>query len=262
MTQLPAVDHISVTIERDWREVYAFAHQPAHFAQWASGLASTLRREAGAWFADTPTGPARIEFSPPNAFGVLDHTVIIPGQAESYNPLRVVANGNGAEVIFTLFRRPDHSDDGFAHDVAWVRRDLTALKTLLESTNQRQATNSREQTMTAEHDRRIDYIEFVVSDIARAKAFYGDAFGWRFTDYGPDYTAFADGRLDGGFEAGTPTPTGGPLVILYATDLAATQAAVEAAGGQIKRATFAFPGGRRFHFLDPDGYELAVWSDQ
>lgn len=113
-----------------------------------------------------------------------------------------------------------------------------------------------------DNDRRIDYVEFVVSDIARAKDFYGNAFGWTFTDYGPGYTAFADGRLEGGFEAGDPRPDGGPLVILYATDLETTQQAVEATGGRIKRAIFSFPGGRRFHFLDPDGYELAVWSDK
>ena len=112
-----------------------------------------------------------------------------------------------------------------------------------------------------EQDQRIDYIEFVVADNARAVAFYGGAFGWNFTDYGPDYTAFADGRLDGGFARGAPRPDGGPLVILYAVDLEATQARIEVAGGVITRPIFSFPGGRRFHFHDLDGYELAVWSD-
>ncbi len=114
----------------------------------------------------------------------------------------------------------------------------------------------------AEHDRRIDYIEFKVTDIERAKAFYGGAFGWTFTDYGPGYTSFADGRLEGGFEAGSPVTPGGPLVVLYATDLGETQRRVEAASGKIAQPIFEFPGGRRFHFLDPDGYELAVWSDK
>lgn len=109
-------------------------------------------------------------------------------------------------------------------------------------------------------DRQIDNIEFNVKDIARAKAFYGAAFGWRFTDYGPTYCEFTDGRLTGGLTTlGPPTP-GGPLVILYADDLAATQARLEAAGASIVKPVFAFPGGRRFHFRDPDGYELAVWS--
>ncbi|MFZ5935286.1 VOC family protein [Pseudomonas sp. HS6-2] len=112
------------------------------------------------------------------------------------------------------------------------------------------------------HDRQIDNIEFNVSDIARSKAFYGSVFGWRFTDYGPTYTEFSDGRLTGGFSTGEAVRPGGPLVILYADDLETTLQRVEAAGASISRATFAFPGGRRFHFIDPDGYELAVWTAQ
>jgi len=113
---------------------------------------------------------------------------------------------------------------------------------------------------TSANDRRIDYIEMNVADIERSKAFYGKAFGWTFKDYGPNYCEFADGRLTGGFTTnGTPTP-GGPLVILYADDLVAIQKAVETAGGRISKAIFDFPGGQRFHFLDLDGYELAVWT--
>lgn len=112
----------------------------------------------------------------------------------------------------------------------------------------------------SQNDQRIDYIEFNVADLARARTFYAAAFGWTMTDYGPDYCAFADGRLEGGFTTqGTPRP-GGPLVILYADDLAATQAKIEAAGGRIVKPAYGFPGGRRFHFADPDGYELAVWT--
>ncbi|HWL68997.1 MAG TPA: VOC family protein [Geminicoccus sp.] len=106
----------------------------------------------------------------------------------------------------------------------------------------------------------IDNIELNVSDIDRAKAFYGKAFGWSFTDYGPTYCEFSDGRLTGGLTTGGPVRPGGPLVILYADDLAVAQSRVTAAGGRIVRPVFAFPGGRRFHFQDPDGYELAVWS--
>lgn len=109
-------------------------------------------------------------------------------------------------------------------------------------------------------DRQIDNIELNVSDISRSKDFYGKAFGWTFTDYGPTYTEFSDGRLSGGFTSAEPVRPGGPLVILYADDLAQTQARLEACGATISRAVFAFPGGRRFHFIDPDGYELAVWS--
>ncbi|MDQ0607501.1 putative enzyme related to lactoylglutathione lyase [Variovorax sp. W1I1] len=115
---------------------------------------------------------------------------------------------------------------------------------------------------TSGRDRRIDNIEFNVADIARSKAFYGSAFDWTFTDYGPTYSEFSDGRLTGGFTTGEAVRPGGPLVIVYADDLAETQVRIEAAGATITRPVFAFPGGRRFHFLDPDGYELAVWSAQ
>lgn len=111
-------------------------------------------------------------------------------------------------------------------------------------------------------DSRIDYVEMNVSDLARAKAFYGGAFGWQFTDYGPTYCAFSDGRLDGGFTTGGAPNPGDPLVILYADDLSDMQSRVEASGGTIVKPIFAFPGGRRFHFKDPDGYELAVWSER
>lgn len=110
------------------------------------------------------------------------------------------------------------------------------------------------------NDRRIDNIEFNVSNIARSRDFYGKAFGWSFTEYGPTYCEFTDGRLTGGLTTGGPIRPGGPLVILYADDLAATQTRLEEAGARIVKPAFDFPGGRRFHFEDPDGYELAVWS--
>ncbi|HEY3814918.1 MAG TPA: VOC family protein [Caulobacteraceae bacterium] len=110
------------------------------------------------------------------------------------------------------------------------------------------------------NDLRIDYIEVPVADVARAKAFYQKAFGWTFTDYGPAYAAFEDGRLTGGFTSDQKPRPGATLIVLHANDLAAAQASVEAAGGKIVKPIFKFPGGRRFHFADPDGYELAVWS--
>jgi predicted enzyme related to lactoylglutathione lyase len=111
------------------------------------------------------------------------------------------------------------------------------------------------------NDRSINYIEFMVSDMARTKAFYSAAFGWTYTDYGPAYAEFTDGTMKGGFDAsGTPNP-GGPLVVLYGDDLNALQDVVKAAGGKIVRPIFDFPGGQRFHFTDPDGYELAIWSE-
>lgn len=109
-------------------------------------------------------------------------------------------------------------------------------------------------------DGKIDYVEFPAGGVAAVKAFYGAAFGWRFTDYGPTYCAFEGAGLDGGFDADAGRPVQ-PLVVLYARDLEAMQARVEAAGGAIVRPIYGFPGGRRFHFTDPSGVELAVWSE-
>jgi uncharacterized protein len=112
-----------------------------------------------------------------------------------------------------------------------------------------------------ERDRRIDYIELPATDIAATKRFYVDAFGWKFTDYGPDYTSFEDGRLAGGFTKSGKVAKGGPLVVIYADNLEGVEAKVRQAGATIVKPIFSFPGGRRFHFSDPSGNELAVWSE-
>ena len=113
-----------------------------------------------------------------------------------------------------------------------------------------------------DQDRRIDYVEYSATDIEATKNFFTTVFGWKFTDYGPEYTAFEDGRLNGGF-AKVDSADGGssPLVVIYATDLEAVKDAVKNNGGTIARDTYKFPGGRRFHFNDPNGNELAVWSE-
>ena len=113
----------------------------------------------------------------------------------------------------------------------------------------------------ADRENRIDYIELAVFSIERSKAFYGEVFGWTFTDYGPDYCEFTDGRMKGGFDARGTVKPGGPLVVLYAANLEGLMERIRLAGGRIVRPVFAFPGGRRFHFTDPDGYELAVWTE-
>jgi predicted enzyme related to lactoylglutathione lyase len=114
---------------------------------------------------------------------------------------------------------------------------------------------------TKPNHRRVDYIEFPATDIAATRAFYERVFGWKFTDYGPDYTSFEDGRLAGGFAKAPAPPRGGALVVIYAADLEAMEAGIVAAGGVIVKPTFSFPGGRRFHFTDPTGNELSVWSE-
>ena len=113
-----------------------------------------------------------------------------------------------------------------------------------------------------EHDRRIDYVEFATTDIQDSKSFYSSVFGWTFTDWGPDYTSFDDGRLTGGFRLVQSVEPGGPLVVIYALDLEGIEAIVKSHGGEIVKEIFSFPGGRRFHFRDPSDNVLAVWSDK
>ncbi len=108
-------------------------------------------------------------------------------------------------------------------------------------------------------DGKIDYVEMPGGDLGAVKRFYGAAFGWSFTDYGPEYAGFDEG-LDGGFWADAAAGAK-PLVILFAADLEAMEARVRAAGGEVVKPIFSFPGGRRFHFTDPAGNELAVWSE-
>ncbi len=115
--------------------------------------------------------------------------------------------------------------------------------------------------MRTSNDRCIDYVEFPCADTGRVKAFYEAVFGWTFRDFGPGYTSFHDGRLGGGFTTDGRASNDGPLVVLYAKDIEAVQAEVVKAGGKIVKQIFSFPGGRRFHFSDPEGNILAVWSD-
>ena len=113
--------------------------------------------------------------------------------------------------------------------------------------------------MTNNH---IDYIEFKAHDLEKTKTFYSDLFGWEFTDYGPSYTSFAKSGVFGGFETTEEPIANGALIVLYHAELESVLANVEKAGGQICKAIFSFPGGRRFHFRDPSGNELAVWTDK
>ncbi|MEM6605487.1 MAG: VOC family protein [Pseudomonadota bacterium] len=110
----------------------------------------------------------------------------------------------------------------------------------------------------------IDYLEFSAPDLVETKRFFEQVFNWEFVDYGPDYTSFSCGDLNGGFfraEQVSKSDTGGALVVFYSDDLPATQAKIERAGGVIVKPTFEFPGGRRFHFTEPSGNEFAVWTE-
>jgi len=114
-------------------------------------------------------------------------------------------------------------------------------------------------------DQKIDYVELPVVDFDAIESFYSNTFGWSFTDYGPEYRSFSDGKLDGGFfrsELQSSTANGAALIVLFANDLEATRDKVIANGGSICKEIFSFPGGRRFQFHDPHGNELGVWSDK
>lgn len=111
---------------------------------------------------------------------------------------------------------------------------------------------------------KINYVEFPAKDLSATKAFFESVFGWSFVDYGPDYTAFENQGLDGGFfksDLTSSTEKGAALIVLYSNQLEATLAKVEKAGGVILKPIYSFPGGRRFHFTEPSGNEFAVWSE-
>jgi uncharacterized protein len=113
-------------------------------------------------------------------------------------------------------------------------------------------------------DNSIDYLEFASQDLAATRAFFSGLLGWNFQDYGPDYIAFDDGRMTGGFFRSATVATaseGAPLVVLYHSDLEASKSRVLTLGGLLKRDIFSFPGGRRFHFIEPGGNEFAFWSE-
>ena len=115
------------------------------------------------------------------------------------------------------------------------------------------------------HHEKINYVEFPSRNIPATKSFFEKAFGWSFQEYGPDYAAFSNSGLDGGFftsELQASTAKGSALVVLYSSNLEETLATVVAAGGSIVKEIFSFPGGRRFHFTEPSGNEFAVWSDK
>ena len=116
----------------------------------------------------------------------------------------------------------------------------------------------------SEHHHNIHYIEMPAVNLSRMKAFYAEAFGWTFTDYGPGYAAFHGAGVEGGFDESreylSPQPAG-VFVILYSDNLGMTESAIVKAGGTISTPTYGFPGGKRFHFKDPSGNELGVWTE-
>lgn len=124
---------ISESIDRPAADVYQYASDPANLPAWAPGLGSSVENNDGHWFVETPAGPAGFAFVERNKFGVLDHEVTLPSGDVIYNPMRVVPNGDGCEVVFTLRCLPDMSSEDFERDAGLVQADLTRLKQVLEA---------------------------------------------------------------------------------------------------------------------------------
>lgn len=124
--------HISISIHKRVDEVYAFVSNPLNLPKWAAGLSGSIKKEGPDWIADSPMGKVKVKFAETNTFGVLDHHVTLPSGVEFYNPMRVVSNDNGSEVIFTLFRTTGMSEQDFHADAQAVERDLKKLKEVLE----------------------------------------------------------------------------------------------------------------------------------
>ena len=122
---------VSVGIARDPRDTYDYASDPANLPDWAPGLVKSIEQHDGQWIAQTSLGPARFSFAPPNALGVLDHDVQLDS-ATFHNAMRVIPNGSGSEVLFTLIQMPGVSDEQFDSDLDTVRADLNKMRTLLE----------------------------------------------------------------------------------------------------------------------------------
>lgn len=127
------VRHISQKIRRQPAVVAIFAGSPENLPQWAAGLSSGIRHEHGRWITDAPMGIVEVRFTGEISLGILDHDVIFPGGEVVHNPLRVLRNGDGSEVVFTLYRLPGVSDDEFERDASLIRDDLLRLRGLLEA---------------------------------------------------------------------------------------------------------------------------------
>lgn len=123
---------LSVSVDCPPGKVYEFISDPENLPKWAGGFCKSVIKSNGDWIAETPPGPMKFRFVKRNEFGVLDHYVNPAPGVEVYVPMRVLANGSGSEVIFTLFRSPDMSDEKYAEDVKLVERDLRSLKNILE----------------------------------------------------------------------------------------------------------------------------------
>jgi predicted enzyme related to lactoylglutathione lyase len=179
--------------------------------------------------------------------------------------IQIISNGDAAIVHYKLrnvleIKETGENVPGLSYWTDYLVRDDTDWLLVSDHGGSVPAEDTMNQEKRSSN--RIDYIEIPVADVQAAKKFYGEVFGWEFVDYGPDYASFNDGRLDGGLRKDDGGGQGGPLVVFYDAGLEEKVAKIGTSGGQIVKEIFDFPGGRRFHFLDPDGNEFAIWSDK
>jgi hypothetical protein len=124
--------HVSTYIDRPVREVYDYASDPTHLPEWAPGLLKSVEKVDGQWIADSPMGRIVLGWTPRNEYGVLDHHVTLPTGETFYNPMRVTAHGTGSEVVFSVRRQPEMTDEEFDRDANAVQADLVTLKRTVE----------------------------------------------------------------------------------------------------------------------------------
>jgi hypothetical protein len=127
--------HISIVIERSPSDVYNFASRPENMPKWAAGLSGSMRKEGNDWISESPMGKVKVRFAEENNFGVIDHDVTLENGKTFHNPLRVIKNNQGAEVVFTLFRQPEMTDQEYNRDAEMVSKDLAKLKSILEGSS-------------------------------------------------------------------------------------------------------------------------------
>lgn len=124
--------HVNISISRSADKVYDFVSNPQNLPLWAGGLSGSIKNVNGEWVAESPMGTVKIRFADKNRLGILDHDVTLPSGETFNNPMRVISNGDGSELVFTLYQRPGMSDRDFEKDEQQIRMDLERLKTLIE----------------------------------------------------------------------------------------------------------------------------------
>ena len=124
---------LSVSINCEPKKVYEFVSNPENLPKWAKGLSGSIKKIGEDWIAESPMGKVKVKFADKNKFGILDHDVTLPSGVRVSNPMRVMPNGKGSEIIFTLFQQPDMSDKDYARDIGLVQQDLENLRTVMES---------------------------------------------------------------------------------------------------------------------------------